>query len=67
MPAAVVTINTITPQLDKKFQETTLIARGLSLAAQAIQQAGGTVTSGNINNDGGVLIGSWTYTPAASS
>jgi hypothetical protein len=67
MPAAVVTINTITPQLDKKFQEVATVARGLSLAAQAISQAGGTATAGNILDDGAKLIGSWTFTPAASS
>jgi hypothetical protein len=61
------TINNLATPLDKKFQEVQLIARGLELAEQAIRMAGGTVTSGNIATDGAVVIGTWTYTPQASS
>jgi hypothetical protein len=64
---AVITVNNQAPALDKKYSETQLIARALSLAAQSIGAAGGTVTSGNIVNDGGVVIGSFVYTPQASS
>jgi hypothetical protein len=67
MPIATVTINNPAIALDKRFQEVDFIARGLALASQAIGSAGGTVTSGNIATDGAVIIGSWTYTPQASS
>jgi hypothetical protein len=66
MSLCVVTINNLSPALDKKFQEVQVIARGLALASQAIQGAGGQQTSGNIT-DAGVLLGSWAYTPQASS
>jgi hypothetical protein len=66
MPAIVVTVNTISPQLDKRHQEVQVIDRALHLAAVAVRAPGGAVTSGNIV-DAGVLLGSWTYTPAASS
>jgi hypothetical protein len=66
MPAIVVTVNTITPQLDKRAQEVQVINRALELAAQSVRMAGGAVTSGNIV-DAGVTLGTWTYTPAASS
>jgi hypothetical protein len=61
------TVNDASPALGKKFQEVALIARALQLAGHDIKQSGGLKTSGNIVNDGGVVIGSWTYTPAASS
>jgi hypothetical protein len=67
MSLAVITVNNQAPALDKKYSETQLIARALELASQAIRSAGGTVTSGNIVNDGGVVIGSFTYTPQATS
>jgi hypothetical protein len=67
MPAIVVTVNTISPQLDKRHQELQVIDRALHLAAQAARSAGGAVTSGNIVDVGGVTLGTWTYTPAASS
>jgi hypothetical protein len=66
MSLCVVTINNLSPALDKKFQEVQVIARALELAAQAIRSAGGTVTSGNINGDGGVVLGTFLYTPQAS-
>jgi hypothetical protein len=66
MPALSVTVNTISPQLDKRHQEVQVISRALELAGQSIRMAGGAVTSGNIV-DAGVTLGTWTYTPAASS
>jgi hypothetical protein len=44
-----------------------LIVRALDLAESAIRGPGGAVTSGNIIGDGGVLLGTWSYTPQASS
>jgi hypothetical protein len=67
VPLAVVTVNNASPALDKKAQEVQVVARALELAAQSIRMAGGAATSGNIIADGGVTIGSWTYTAQASS
>jgi hypothetical protein len=67
MPLVTVTINNPGIALEKRFQEVDFIARGLALAAQAIQSAGGQQTSGNIATDGAVVIGSWTYSPVAST
>jgi hypothetical protein len=44
-----------------------LIQRALDLAESAIRSPGGAVTSGTITGDGGVVLGSWTYTPVAGS
>jgi hypothetical protein len=67
MPLLTLTVNNASPALDKKAQEVQLIARALDLASSAIRSPGGTVTSGNINGDGGVVLGTWTYVPQASS
>jgi hypothetical protein len=67
MSLAVITVNNPSVQLDKKFQEVQVIARALDLAEAAIRGAGGATTSGNLIDTGGVVIGSWTYTPQASS
>ena len=67
MPLAVITVNNQAPALDKKFQEVQVIARALDLAEAAIRGGGGVVTSGNIVSDGGVTIGSFVYTPQATS
>jgi hypothetical protein len=67
MSLCVVTINNLSPALDKKFQEVNVIARGLALAAQAISSAGGQAASGNITTDGAVVIGTWAYTAQALS
>ena len=61
------TVNNASPALDKKAQEVALIARALGAAARVIQSNGGLVTSGNILGDGAVVLGTWTYTPQASS
>jgi len=61
------TVNNASPARDKKHQEVQLIARALELAALQIRSAGGLVTSGTITDDGAAVLGSWTYTPQASS
>jgi hypothetical protein len=67
MPLLTLTVNFPSSQLDKRHQEVALIQRALDLAESAIRGPGGAVTSGNINGDGGVLLGTWTYTPQAGS
>ena len=67
MALAVITVNNASPQLDKRAQEVVLVARALALAAQDIASHGGASASGNILNDGGALIGSWTYTAQSST
>jgi hypothetical protein len=62
-----VTINNLATALEKQHQEVALIQRALHLAAMDIRSNGGKKTSGNINGDGGVLLGTWTYTAQASS
>jgi hypothetical protein len=44
-----------------------VIARALDLAAHAIRANGGQQTSGNILDTGAVVVGTWIYTPQASS
>jgi hypothetical protein len=61
------TVNNLSPQLDKQAQEVAVISRALELAAQDIRSHGGAKTSGNIMDTGAVLLGTWTYTPQASS
>jgi hypothetical protein len=67
MSLAVITVNNLSPALDKKFQEVQVIARALELAAQSIRGAGGAATSGNIVDTGAVVLGTFAYTPQASS
>jgi hypothetical protein len=67
MALLTLTINNPSTALDRQHQESQLIARALQLAQQDIRANGGKKTSGNINGDGGVLLGSWTYTPVATS
>ena len=67
MPLLTLTVNNPSPVLDKRAQEVQLIARALDLASFAILSPGGTVTSGNINGDGGVTLGTWNYSPQAST
>jgi hypothetical protein len=61
------TVNNASPALDKQHQEVQLIDRALQLAKMDIRSNGGKKTSGNIATDGGVVIGTWTYTPQAAS
>jgi hypothetical protein len=67
MSLCVVTINNLSPLLDRQHQEVQLIDRALTLAKADIRSKSGKKTSGNINGDGGVLLGTWTYTPQAGS
>jgi hypothetical protein len=67
MSLAVITVNDPSTPLATRAQEVALTARACELAAQAIRSAGGTQTSGNILDTGATVIGSWTYTPQASS
>lgn len=64
---ATITVTAPTIALDKQHQEVALISRALHLAASDIRSAGGKKTSGNILSDGATVIGSWTYTPVATS
>ena len=60
-----VTVNI--PTSETRQIETMWAQRGAELAASAVRRAGGAATSGNMISDGGVSIGSWTYTPQAAS
>ena len=62
-----VTINNPSPALDKQHQETQVIQRALHLAALDVRSYGGKKTSGNILDDGAKILGTWTYTPVATS
>jgi len=66
MALAVVTVSNLAPALDKKSSEVSVIAQALHEAARAIQSQQGNVTSGNIVGNGGVVLGTWTYTPQGS-
>jgi len=61
------TVNNASPALDRQHQESQLIERALRLAASEIRSNGGKKTSGNIIDTGGVVLGTWTYTPQAST
>jgi hypothetical protein len=61
------TVNNPAVAMDKQHGETHLIARALDRARLDICGAGGAKTSGNIIGDGGVVLGTWTYTPQASN
>jgi hypothetical protein len=61
------TINNLSPALEKQNQEVERLHRYLNLAIQDFRGAGGKHTSGNIVDAGGAtVVGSWTYTPQAS-
>lgn len=64
---ATITITAPSPALDKQHQESQYIERALRLAATDIRSNGGKKTSGNIGDDRGAVLGTWTYTPVASS
>ena len=66
MALLTLTVNNASPALDKQHQEVQLIDRALTLAKADIRSSGGKKTSGNIV-DAGVVLGTWTYTPQASS
>ncbi len=65
MASFTVTVNI--PSSDSKHAEAMWAARGARLAAEAVQAAGGTVTSGTMLADGALNIGSWSYTPTSSN
>jgi hypothetical protein len=67
MALFVLTVNNPSTALDKQHQESQLVHRALELAKQDFRSNGGKKTSGNINGDSGVLLGSWVYTPVATS
>ena len=51
---------------ETKSAEVQQVARALSIAAHDVRSKGGAATSGNIVDDGGVVIGSWSFTGSAS-
>jgi hypothetical protein len=62
------TINNLSPALALQSQEVERIHKYLHLAIQDLRGSGGKHVSGNIVEAGGVtVVGSWTYTPQASS
>jgi hypothetical protein len=62
------TINNLSPALDRQHQEVERIHKYLQAAAQDVRGSGGKHTSGNIVESGGTtVVGSWTYTPQAAS
>jgi hypothetical protein len=60
------TINNLSPALDKQHQEVERIHRYLNLAIQDVRSSGGKHTSGNVS-DGATVVGSWIYTAQAST
>ena len=64
---ATITVTAPSTALDKQHQESQYIQRALNLAAQDIRINGGKKTSGTILGDSGASLGTWTYTPVASS
>jgi hypothetical protein len=67
MALLTLTVNNASPALDKQHQEVQLIDRALQLAKTDIRSNGGKKSSGNITGDGAVVLGTWTYTPQAST
>jgi len=61
------TINNLSPAMDKQHQELQRVHQFLEAAAIDVRNAGGKKTSGNILGDGGAVVGSWTLTPQAAS
>jgi hypothetical protein len=62
------TINNLSPALDRQHQELQRIHNYLEAAVLDVRGAGGKKTSGNIlDNAGTVTVGTWTYTPQAAS
>ena len=60
-----VTVNI--PNVDTRRAEVAHAARSAIFAAHDVQKAGGQATSGNVVMDGGIVIGSWSYTPQAAA
>jgi hypothetical protein len=66
MPATL-RVDVSIPKSETKSIEVKWCDRALQLAGHAIRRAGGQATSGDITGDGGILLGSWVYTPQAKS
>ena len=64
---ATITVNAPTSTLSTRAQELALVARALELAALDVRSHGGAKTSGNIVDTGATVIGSYVYSPVASS
>jgi hypothetical protein len=64
---ATITINAPATALDKQHQETQYIQRAMEIAKIDIRSNGGKKTSGTMTDDRGVVLGTWSYTPVASS
>lgn len=67
MALLTVTINNYSTPMEKQAHEVERIQRYLQMVAQDVRSSGGRKTSGNIVDNGTGLVGSWTYTPQASS
>jgi hypothetical protein len=61
------TINNLSPALERQSQEAQLIDRFLMHAAREMHSNQGKKASGNIIGDNNAVVGNWTYTPQASS
>ena len=62
------TINNISPPMERQHQELQRVQQYLVAAVEDMRGAGGKKTSGNILDVGGAtVVGSWTYTPQAGS
>jgi hypothetical protein len=67
MALFVLTVNNLPTALDKQHQESAIVHRALTLAMQDFRSAGGKKVTGNIVGDGAAILGTWTYTPQATS
>lgn len=61
------TINNLSPMLDKRHSEVERVRRYLVQAQQDLGAGVGTKTTGNLTDGPTNIVGSWTYTPQASS
>ena len=66
MSAATVSVSVTIPTSEKKAQEVAWAARALQIAAQQMRSQAGNATSGTMT-DATNSLGTWTYTPGASS
>jgi hypothetical protein len=63
-----ISISNLSQALEKRVQEAAVIQQYTEQALQAMRGAGGVLTSGNILAPGGAtVVGSWSWTPQASS
>lgn len=66
MSLAVITVNNPSPAMDRRYSEVAFVARAMDIAEQQIRSAGGAASSGTMT-DGGITVGTWTYTAVAPS